>query len=144
MSSGNPLQYSCLATLMDRGLWQATVHGVERMGHNLVTKPPPNMSSTALKIFHIDYTLCTFFRLFPWVSFLQLRLDQKFITSDQVVSSIWSNFTKNVVSPPLDSIIFPLLNSFSTLLIHCLNTIHLSLEKQCATVVNLWKLSPEN
>ena len=109
-----------------------------------VTKPPPNMSSTALKIFHIDYTLCTFFRLFPWVSFPQLRLDQKFITSDRVVSSIWSNFTKNVVSPPLDSTIFPLLNSFSILLIHCLNTIHLSLEKQCATVLNLWKLSPEN
>ena len=26
---------------MDRGTWQATVHGVARVGHNLVTKPPP-------------------------------------------------------------------------------------------------------
>ena len=25
---GNPLQYSCLGNLMDRGAWQATVHGV--------------------------------------------------------------------------------------------------------------------
>ena len=25
---GNPLQYSCLENLMDRGAWQATVHGV--------------------------------------------------------------------------------------------------------------------
>ena len=25
---------------MDRGAWQATVHGVTRVGHNLVTKPP--------------------------------------------------------------------------------------------------------
>ena len=30
----NPLQYSCLENLMDRGAWQATVHGVARVGHN--------------------------------------------------------------------------------------------------------------
>ena len=27
---GNPLQYSCLENPMDRGAWQATVHGVAR------------------------------------------------------------------------------------------------------------------
>ena len=26
---------------MDRGAWQATVHGVTGVGHDLVTKPPP-------------------------------------------------------------------------------------------------------
>ena len=26
--NGNPLQYSCLGNPMDRGEWQATVHGV--------------------------------------------------------------------------------------------------------------------
>ena len=26
----NPLQYSCLETSMDRGAWQATVHGVTK------------------------------------------------------------------------------------------------------------------
>ena len=26
--NGNPLQYSCLGNLMDRGTWWATVHGV--------------------------------------------------------------------------------------------------------------------
>ena len=26
--NGNPLQYSCLKNSMDRGTWQATVHGV--------------------------------------------------------------------------------------------------------------------
>ena len=36
--NGNPLQYSCLKNPMDRGAWQATVHGVARVGHNLVTK----------------------------------------------------------------------------------------------------------
>ena len=32
--NGNPLQYSCLENPMDRGDWQATVHGVARVGHN--------------------------------------------------------------------------------------------------------------
>ena len=27
---GNPLQYSCLENSMDRGTWQATVHGVAK------------------------------------------------------------------------------------------------------------------
>ena len=27
---GNPLQYSCLENCMDRGAWQATVHGVAK------------------------------------------------------------------------------------------------------------------
>ena len=27
---GNPLQYSCLENLMDRGAWQATVHRVAK------------------------------------------------------------------------------------------------------------------
>ena len=38
---GNPLQYSCLKNPMDRESWQATVHGVTRVGHDLLTKPPP-------------------------------------------------------------------------------------------------------
>ena len=28
--NGNPLQYSCLETPMDRGAWRATVHGVSK------------------------------------------------------------------------------------------------------------------
>ena len=27
---------------MDRGAWQAIIHGVAKVGHNLVTKPPPH------------------------------------------------------------------------------------------------------
>ena len=37
----SPLHYSCLENPIDRGAWQATVHGVSRDGHNLTTKPPP-------------------------------------------------------------------------------------------------------
>ena len=36
--NGNPLWYSCLENPMDRGVWQATVYGVARDGHDLVTK----------------------------------------------------------------------------------------------------------
>ena len=32
--NGNPLQYSCLENPMDRGAWQATVHGSQRVRHD--------------------------------------------------------------------------------------------------------------
>ena len=32
--TGSPLQYSCLKSPMDRGAWQATVHGSQRVRHN--------------------------------------------------------------------------------------------------------------
>ena len=40
-ANGNPLQYSLLENLMDGGAWQATVHGVTRVRHDLAIKPPP-------------------------------------------------------------------------------------------------------
>ena len=42
-ANGNPLQYSCLGNPMDRGAWQATVHGVARVGQDLATKPLPKL-----------------------------------------------------------------------------------------------------
>ena len=36
--NGNPLLFSCLENPMDRGAWQATVHGVAKVGHDLETK----------------------------------------------------------------------------------------------------------
>ena len=35
--NGNPLQYSCLKNPMDRGAWWATVHGVKKVGHVLIS-----------------------------------------------------------------------------------------------------------
>ena len=32
--NGSPLQYFCLENSMDRGAWQDTVHGSQRVGHN--------------------------------------------------------------------------------------------------------------
>ena len=32
--------YFCLENPMNKGTWQATVHEVTRVGHDLATKPP--------------------------------------------------------------------------------------------------------
>ena len=41
--NGNQLQYFCLENPMDRRAWWATVHGVTRDGHDLMTISPPHM-----------------------------------------------------------------------------------------------------
>ena len=53
--NGSPLQYSCLGNPMDRGTWQATIHGVTRVGHDLVTKPPPPPSVFLFKVFWLEW-----------------------------------------------------------------------------------------
>ena len=35
--NGTQLQHSCLENPMDKGAWQATVHGVAKVGHDLAT-----------------------------------------------------------------------------------------------------------
>ena len=51
--NGNPFQYSCLGNSMDGGAWQVTVHGIARVGHALMTKPPLDVS-------------CGIWDLVPW------------------------------------------------------------------------------
>ena len=41
LEPSKPLQYFCMGNSMDRGAWQATVHRVVRLRHDLATKPPP-------------------------------------------------------------------------------------------------------
>ena len=43
---------------MDGGAWQATVHGVARVGHNLVTKPPPHIVKVKVLIAQWCPALC--------------------------------------------------------------------------------------
>ena len=52
--NGNPLWYSCLENLMDRGGWQTTVHGVARVGHDLVIKAPPSQAVYILIYYWLD------------------------------------------------------------------------------------------
>ena len=48
---------SCLGNPMDRGAWQATVHGVAKIGHSLGTKPPPPFPWYLVKLSMLH--LCT-------------------------------------------------------------------------------------
>ena len=45
VGNGNPLQYSYLENPVDRGAWQATVHGVARVRHDLATKQQQNINT---------------------------------------------------------------------------------------------------
>ena len=38
--NGNPVWYSCLGNPMNRWAWQAKSTGSQRVGHDLVSKPP--------------------------------------------------------------------------------------------------------
>jgi len=38
VGNGNPLQYSCLGNSIDKGAWQATVHGIARSQTQLSTR----------------------------------------------------------------------------------------------------------
>ena len=57
--NGNPLQYSCLENPMYRGAWRSTVHGVMRVGHDLVTVPPPPQHKASC-IFYFAYCIWFF------------------------------------------------------------------------------------
>ena len=48
VGSGNPLQYSCLENPMERRAYRATVRGVTRVRHDLVTNPPPPLMGGTL------------------------------------------------------------------------------------------------
>ena len=57
-----PTPVSCLENPMGRGVWQAPVHGVARVRHNLATKPPPppllHHSSSFIKELETKMSIC--------------------------------------------------------------------------------------
>ena len=77
--NGKPLQYSCLGNPMDRGTWQATVHGIKRVGHNLVTKQQYLVLQQSAYVLE----LMSLFVLF------RLHFHQSLNTYDYPVSSIF-------------------------------------------------------
>ena len=60
--TGNPLQYSCLENPMDRGAWQAAVHGVTK-SHNMteVTWHTAHNNLQSMNPFKGSFTK------FPWL-----------------------------------------------------------------------------
>ena len=73
--NGNLLQYSCLGNPMDRRAW-ATVNGVTRIGHDLVTEPPPPYRYTNIVSLKIIVQLLSCVQLFvtPWTAACQASL----------------------------------------------------------------------
>ena len=67
--NGNLLQYSYLGNPMDRRAW-ATVNGVTRIRHDLVTEPPPPYIHTNIVSLKIIVQLLSCFQLFvtPWTA----------------------------------------------------------------------------
>ena len=47
--NGNPVQYSCLGNATDTGAWWTTLHGLARVGHDLVTKTPNHSRSRSVR-----------------------------------------------------------------------------------------------
>ena len=47
--NGNPLWYSCLENSTDKGAWQTTVHGLQRVGHDLATEQQPQIHTGFVK-----------------------------------------------------------------------------------------------
>ena len=73
VGNGNPLQYSCLENPMDRGAWQATVHGVAKSQTWLSTHANVFLAKKKMSIL----ALCPFLNQIIW--FLDTQLCEVFI-----------------------------------------------------------------
>ena len=60
--NGNPFQYTCLENPMDRGTWRATVHGVARVRHDLVTQDRGRYGRHCTECSVVQHTVCTTFQ----------------------------------------------------------------------------------
>ena len=61
--NGNLHQYFCLENSMDRGAWQAIVHGVERIRHDLATQPLPLPWGHLAHLKPVNFYLTLLFKL---------------------------------------------------------------------------------
>ena len=57
--NGNPLQYSYLGNPMDRGAWQATVMGSQRVGHDWVTNSNSRITRTSVQFSSVTHLCLT-------------------------------------------------------------------------------------
>jgi len=64
--NGNPLQYSCLGNPMDRGAWQATLHGVAK---ELDVTEQQNSDNTVVQLLS-----CVRLFVTPWTAACQASL----------------------------------------------------------------------
>ena len=114
--NGNPLQYSCLENPVDGGPWQAIVHGVARVRHDLVTKERERISCLMAVVYiilsfkvqrcfliltplHLDYILFCFNKILiiclkSIIQLLNLVVESAicFCFFDQLVDAFVSDF----------------------------------------------------
>ena len=72
--NGNPLQYSCLENSMDRGAWQATVHGVAKSWtwlndfhfHFRLYYFAHKLKTTDMHVFKVNFLVCELYLFFKW------------------------------------------------------------------------------
>ena len=113
--NGNPLQYSCLKNLMDRGAWQATVHEVTKSRIQLSTH-------THLFIFpYYSFNMCNIWKkpnsrvfleeivLVFILTFLSLSKEIVCYSSEDLLSVLLISFILYLLISTLMSIIFVLL-----------------------------------
>ena len=67
--NGHPLQSYCPENPVDRGAWQATVHGVTRVGHDLATKEKRISSLIACLVSLLEWQF-----LFPYSNVIILQI----------------------------------------------------------------------
>ena len=53
VGNSNPFQYSCLENRMDKGAWQATTEGLQRVRHNRRTKHTGKLDTQNYLILHL-------------------------------------------------------------------------------------------
>ena len=84
--NGNPPQYSCLANPMDRGSWQAIVHVVTRVEHDLATKPPPPPRLNQEEVKNVNRPIAN----------TEIKTDQKIFQQTKVQGQMvsWANSIK--------------------------------------------------
>ena len=77
--NGTPLYGSCLENPIDRGACQATVHGVTRVRHDFMTKPPPKLLYNVVLVFKCTtkcfsdiYTHIFFFKFFCHLDYYRI------------------------------------------------------------------------
>ena len=96
--NGNPLQYSCLANSMDRGSWQAAVHGVTKSRTWLSTQHITNDAACyrqSLGLVLILLSCCMWRKQVSWWGLLcRLTLDQP---CPHALKAPWANFSLTLI-----------------------------------------------
>ena len=126
---GNPLQYSCLENPMYRGAWQATVHEVARVRHNLATKPPPYICLNEITTKY--WLFCLMLLRMIFTCFLLTNLEYFCNLSSDLQR--WNNDFK---SPKVTSYFLKYFHNYSLNIYNHLNWISTNISK--AIDLNFW------